>query len=151
MLVRALLLRHLGAKIDPVTLRANLPMVGVLTLDRSPYDGRDGRATNVCRLTASEGSNSTLVELFNARVLKIECRGLLIAGEEDHWNRKRKTTYPQAMWAWPFHGRSEAAGIFHTALRRRGRHIPRSVGGANLVETASIDRCTDIHRFFHCI
>lgn len=107
MLVRALLLRHLGAKIDPARLRAAQPMVGLLTLDRSPYDGRDGRGRNVCRLMAADHGRTPQIELFSARLIRIEKHGILIAGEEDHWNRKRRTTYPQALWAWPFDGKPQ--------------------------------------------
>ena len=104
MLVRALLLRHLGAKIDSATLRATQPLVGLLTLGRSSYDGRDGRGVNVCRLMPAGSGLTPHVELLSARLIRIERRGLLICGEEDHCNRKRCTTYPQALWAWPLDG-----------------------------------------------
>jgi len=91
-----------------VTLRAAQPLVGLLTLDRSPYEGRDGRGRNVCRLMPAGSGCTPYVELLSARLVRIEKRGLLIVGEEDHWNRKRCITHPPALWAWPFDGRPEA-------------------------------------------
>jgi len=49
----------------------------------------------------TSGELQPLVELFGARLLRIEARGVLIAGEQDFWNRKRRLTYPQVLWAWP--------------------------------------------------
>ena len=109
MLVRALLLRHLGVKIDAARLRATQPIVGLLTLDRSLYGGRDGRGRDVCRVMPVGPGCTPHVELLSARLIRIEKRGLLIVGEEDQWNRKRRTTYPQALWAWPFEGKAQPA------------------------------------------
>ena len=42
-----------------------------------------------------------LVEMFSARLVRIEARGILISGEEDEWDRKRRTSFRQTLWAWP--------------------------------------------------
>ncbi|WP_416761895.1 hypothetical protein ACNI65_06470 [Roseateles sp. So40a] len=101
MLVRALCLRRLGVKLSAEELRASSPMAGVLRMNRSLYAGRDGRGKDVCLLMPNNGEVRPLVELFDARLIRIEPRGLLIGGEEDFWNRKRKTSYPQVLWCWP--------------------------------------------------
>lgn len=41
------------------------------------------------------------MELFSARVLRIEDRGILVGGHEEFWNRKQRTSYVQVLWAWP--------------------------------------------------
>ncbi|MFX1678036.1 hypothetical protein PV762_02285 [Mitsuaria sp. CC2] len=43
------------------------------------------------------------VELFSARIVKVETRGMLITGEEEEWERKVCRKYEQTIWAWP-HG-----------------------------------------------
>lgn len=101
MLVRALRLRDRGRKIDPAALRSMVPLEGRLQLHASRYEGRDGRGRTVCLLMPLSGSVQPLVELFSAKLLRIEARGLVISGEEDHWERKRRTTFRQALWAWP--------------------------------------------------
>ncbi len=53
------------------------------------------------------GEVPPLVELFSAKLLRIETRGILIAGEEEVWDRKRKTTYRQTLWAWPLPPQAE--------------------------------------------
>lgn len=103
MLVQALCLRRQGVKLTPEELRAVTPMVGTLVLDKSTYKGRDGRGDQVCLLMPTGNSTIPHVELFSARLIRIEQRGILIGGEEDLWNRKKRTTYPQVLWAWPFH------------------------------------------------
>ena len=47
------------------------------------------------------GSLQPLVEMFSARLVRIEARGILVSGEEDEWNRKRRTSFRQTLWAWP--------------------------------------------------
>lgn len=102
MLVRALCLRRQGVKLTPEELRSTTPMVGTLIMRKSVYRGRDGRGNQVCLLMPTAKSVQPYVELFSARLIRIEERGILIAGEEDVWNRKRQTTYAQTLWAWPF-------------------------------------------------
>jgi hypothetical protein len=52
-----------------------------------------------------EGSGfGEALELYSARLLKIESRGILIAGEEEFWARKRCTSFKQTIWAWPAPG-----------------------------------------------
>ncbi|MBO9689766.1 MAG: hypothetical protein J7598_24460 [Mitsuaria chitosanitabida] len=80
MLVRALLLRHLGIKIDPATLRTIQPMVGLISLNRSTDEGRDGRGPQVCLLMPVSTGCIPHVELRSARLIRIEKRELLISG-----------------------------------------------------------------------
>lgn len=101
MLVHALLLRRQGIRRSPEELKAATPLVGRLRLRASEFEGRDGRGRQVCLLMPVEEGVQPLVELFSARLLRIEDRGVLIGGEEDFWNRKRRTTYTQVLWAWP--------------------------------------------------
>lgn len=116
MLVRALLLRHHGARVATEQLRCREPMTGRLQLRMSHYEGRDGRGRQVCLLMPPDiRSCQPLVELFSARLLRIEDRGILIGGREEFWDRKRKTEYPQVLWAWPLP--PEAAGRPRTESR----------------------------------
>lgn len=101
MLVRALRLRHRGLKLSAEELKAATPLSGRLQMQDSHYNGRDGRGKQVCLLLPLSGRAEPLVELFSARVLRIESRGVLIGGEEDFWNRKVCSTYRQVLWAWP--------------------------------------------------
>lgn len=103
MLVQALCLRRAGVKLSPAELRAARPLVGKLHFLANQYQGRDGRGRQVCHLMPVTGALPPIVELFDAKVVKIEDRGVLIAGTEEHWNRKLRKTFPQAIWAWPFH------------------------------------------------
>lgn len=101
MLVRALCLRRQGEKLTVAELKVALPMTGQLHMHCSGYAGRDGRGRQVCILWPQERSAGPLVELLDAKLVRIEPRGVLIRGTEDIWNRKRKVSYPQALWAWP--------------------------------------------------
>lgn len=101
MLVQALCLRHLGRKLPVEVLRAAVPMEGDLRLIDSFYGGRDGRGKQLCLLVPQSGEVRTLVELYSARLIRIETRGILIGGEEEVWDRKRVTKYRQTLWAWP--------------------------------------------------
>ena len=103
MLVQALCLRREGIKLSEEQLRAAKPMVGRLHLRANEYRGRDGRGRQVCLLMPVTGAYPPVIELFDAKLVKIEDRGLLIAGTEEAWNRKQRKTFPQAIWAWPFH------------------------------------------------
>ncbi|WP_158238817.1 hypothetical protein [Roseateles chitinivorans] len=49
------------------------------------------------------------VELVDARVLRIEQRGILVGGVEDTWYRKKRTSFTQVLWAWPMDGGSHKA------------------------------------------
>nr|WP_297383592.1 hypothetical protein [uncultured Roseateles sp.] len=106
MLVHALRLRKLGVKLTPAELRLQTPLVGYLTLRPSVYSGRDGRGRWFCCVVPEEPGFGETVELYSARLLKIESRGILIAGEEESWARKRCTTFNQTIWAWPAPGGS---------------------------------------------
>ncbi|WP_141100953.1 hypothetical protein [Roseateles aquatilis] len=101
MLVYALRLRRAGVKLTPVEVRGQTPLLGNLAFRRSFYEGRDDRGPMVCLLTPQRGECGWHVELLNAQVLRIEPRGMLIAGEEDEWVRKKRTSHRQAIWAWP--------------------------------------------------
>ena len=101
MLVHALLLRRQGIRRSPEELKASTPLIGRLRLRASHYEGRDGRGRQVCLLMPVEEGVQPIVELFSARLLRIEDRGVLIGGEEEFWNRKRRATYTQVIWAWP--------------------------------------------------
>jgi len=70
-------------------------MVGELTYGPHLH----GRSTS-CLLMPLAGSTDPLVQLFSCRI-KIERRGILIRGEEDHWRRKHRESYQQTVWAWP--------------------------------------------------
>ncbi|MFX1682929.1 hypothetical protein PV762_27260 [Mitsuaria sp. CC2] len=101
MLVRALRLRRQGIRLPIEELRAEVPLAGHLLMRESAYQGRDGRGKQVCLLMPPSGSAVPIVELFSARLLRIESRGLLIGGHEEFWNRKQKTSHVQVLWAWP--------------------------------------------------
>ena len=101
MLVRALRLRRQGARLSAAELRAEVPLAGFLRMRDSAYQGRDGRGAQVCLLMPQTGGVVPIVELFSARVLRIEDRGILVGGREEFWNRKQRTTYVQVLWAWP--------------------------------------------------
>ena len=107
MLVRALRLRRQGVRLSAAELRAEVPLAGLLRIRDSTYQGRDGRGKQVCLLMPQTGGVVPLVELFSARVLRIEDRGILVGGHEELWNRKRRTTYVQVLWAWPMPPESE--------------------------------------------
>ena len=106
MLVHALRLRSRGVKLTPAELRAQRPLAGRLSFNRSAYQGRDERGLWVCTLMPELGESGWSVELFDARVLRIEQRGILVGGFEDTWLRKRRTSYTQVLWAWPAGGES---------------------------------------------
>jgi hypothetical protein len=96
MLVKALRLRNLGLRIVKDDLRALAPMVGMLRYEDQPH----GESSMVCLLMPVGGSTEPLVQMFHCRI-RIEKRGLLIRGTEHVWQRKRRDSYPQAVWAWP--------------------------------------------------
>lgn len=96
MLVRALCLRRLGLRLDADQLRDIEPMLGLLRYEDQPH----GQCSMVCLLMPVGGSTDPLVQLFHCRI-KIERRGLLIRGTEYVWQRKRRESYPQTVWAWP--------------------------------------------------
>lgn len=101
MLVQALRLRRQGARLSTAELRAEVPLAGVLRMRDSAYQCRDGRGKQVCLLMPQTGGVVPIVELFSARVLRIEDRGILVGGHEEFWNRKQRTTHVQVLWAWP--------------------------------------------------
>ena len=96
MLVKALRLRYLGQKLPKDALRQEIPLIGDLRYEDQPH----GRSSMVCLLMPVGGSTDPLVQLFSSRI-KIEKRGILICGTEYVWQRKRRDSYPQALWAWP--------------------------------------------------
>ncbi|WP_377153714.1 hypothetical protein ACFJIX_18970 [Roseateles sp. UC29_93] len=104
MLVHALRLRFQGVKLTPAELRAQTPLMGHLNFNQSFYQGRDERGLWVCTLMPELGECGWSVELFDARVLRIETRGILVGGVEDTWLRKKRTSYTQVLWAWPVSG-----------------------------------------------
>ena len=78
-------------------------MVGCLRYEANPYRGSDGRGALTCLLMPVGSSTDPHVQLFSARIRRIDARGIIIQGVEEHWQRKRHTDYPQALWAWPIH------------------------------------------------
>jgi len=96
MLVKALRLRQFGVKLPREMLRIEPPLVGELRYEDQPH----GRSSMVCLLMPVGGSTDPLVQLFTCTI-KIEKRGILIRGTEYVWQRKRRNSYPQALWAWP--------------------------------------------------
>lgn len=101
MLVQALCLRRLGRRLSPEALRAAVPLEGQLRMVDNYYEGRDGRGRQICLLMPPTGTVPPLVELYSAKLIRIEARGILIAGVEETWDRKRKVEYRQTLWAWP--------------------------------------------------
>ena len=104
MLVHALRLRKLGVKLTPAELRLQTPLVGHLGFMPSTYGKRDGRGAWYCCIVPQTPHPNGTLELYSARLLKIEARGILIAGTEEFWERKRCTSFRQAVWAWPAPG-----------------------------------------------
>lgn len=76
-------------------------MVGNLRYEASYYGGKDGNGAYACLLMPLTGSTEPEVQLFHAKVIKIETRGVLIQGHEHVWRRKERLTYPQTLWCWP--------------------------------------------------
>lgn len=101
MLVKALCLRYLGHKLSADELRGELPMIGNLRFEDSPLGPRTGRGALTCLLMPLTGSTEPKVQLFHARVRRIDARGLIIQGTEDVWRRKARDSYRQALWCWP--------------------------------------------------
>jgi hypothetical protein len=101
MLVRALRLRHHGVRLTADELRAVEPLVGRLQYEANPTGGRDDRGALTCLLMPLGNSVEPQLQLFHARVRRIDRRGLVIQGTEDHWVRMKRESYRQALWAWP--------------------------------------------------
>lgn len=101
MLVQALLLRHQGKPIDPVVLRKTTPLLGELSYHPSQYQGRDGRGLMNALLVPTGDLRQPEITLYSARFVKVERRGILIAGLEEEWHRKICKKYRQTLWAWP--------------------------------------------------
>lgn len=101
MLVHALCLRKLGVKLTPAELRLQTPIVGNLRFVPSTYERRDGRGAWYCCIVPEVWQRGGTLELYSAKLLKIESRGILIAGMEEFWERKRCTSFRQTVWAWP--------------------------------------------------
>jgi len=77
-------------------------MLGWLRFEDSYYRGSDGRGAHVCLLMPDDTTiTDPLVQLYRAKIVKVEKRGILIRGEEDHWRRKERTTHMQTLWCWP--------------------------------------------------
>lgn len=64
---------------------------------KSPYDNRDDRRYMWCLLTPRQGECGRCVEIYSAKVLRIETRGILIGGTEEVWERERCFKQPQVM------------------------------------------------------
>ena len=103
LLVKALCLRRQGLRLSADELRGVVPMLGRLRYEANPYKGQDGRGALTCLLMPVGSSIDPQVQLFSARIRRIDARGIIIQGTEEVWNRKRHTDYPQALWAWPIH------------------------------------------------
>lgn len=78
-------------------------MVGNLRYEASPSGPQSGKGALTCILMPLSGSTEPCIQLFNARVRTIDKRGIIIQGTEEVWQRKRRTDYRQALWAWPIH------------------------------------------------
>ncbi len=103
MLVRAFCLRHLGVRLPKEHIRRQSPMVGNLRYEASYYGGKDGNGAYACLLMPVSGSTEPDVQLYHAKIIKVETRGILIQGQEHVWRRKERTIYPQTLWCWPVH------------------------------------------------
>ncbi|MEO5690101.1 MAG: hypothetical protein ABIR54_22300 [Burkholderiaceae bacterium] len=101
MLVKALRLRRLGTRISAEELRAETPSLGNLRYEANPLQGRDGQGALTCLLMPLSKSTDPEVQLFHAKVRRIDGRGILIQGIEALWKRKHRTDYQQTLWAWP--------------------------------------------------
>jgi len=44
------------------------------------------------------GSTEPEVQLFHAKIIKVEARGILIQGQENVWSRKERLSYPRTLW-----------------------------------------------------
>jgi hypothetical protein len=100
-LVRALCLRHLGIRLGADQVRAEIPLVGNLRYESNPIGPASGKGALTCLLMPLTGSTDPHVQLFHARVRRIDGRGIIIQGIEEVWRRKHRTDYPQALWCWP--------------------------------------------------
>ena len=76
-------------------------MVGRLRYEASYYGGKDGNGAYACLLMPVSGSTEPEVQLYHAKVIKVEERGILIQGQEYVWRRKERMVYPQTLWCWP--------------------------------------------------
>ena len=78
-------------------------MVGNLRYEANPTGPQSGKGALTCILMPLSGSTDPCVQLFHAHVRTIDKRGIIIQGLEEVWQRKRRTDYRQALWAWPIH------------------------------------------------
>jgi hypothetical protein len=100
MLVKALRLRYLGVRLSAAELNAETPILGNLRYEANPLRGRDGNGALTCLVMPLSRSVDPHVQLFHAKVRRIDGRGILIQGAEAVWKRKSRTDYPQTLWAW---------------------------------------------------
>jgi hypothetical protein len=102
MLVRMLKLRHLGQRLSLEALRSAKPDLGYLYVIEEVarrYPGK--RDIRMAMLKSSPHACEGVENLHGVRLVKIDQRGLVLAGVEEHWHRKQRTDYRQAWWCWP--------------------------------------------------
>lgn len=100
MLVKVKMLRHHGEKLLADRVRGGGWLQGSLLALPEP-ERRMGRGKMVVNLLPIGDEFEPLRQLFDARLVRIERRGLVLAGVEEFWDRKRCTDYPQAWWCVP--------------------------------------------------
>src|SRR5262249_10841256 len=100
MLVKALPLRHLGRRLTADELQC-VPMVGNLRVEAELTRRQDRAIARMAILLPLNNAVDPLIQLHAIRLLKVDNRGMLIAGIEEHWQRKQRTDYRQALWCWP--------------------------------------------------
>jgi hypothetical protein len=105
MLVKALCLRNLGRRLSAEELRAAKPLTGNLRVEPELTRGQLPNSARMALLLPVGKGVDPLVQLHGMRLLKIDDRGLLIAGIEERWERKKRIDYRQALWCWPVDAR----------------------------------------------
>jgi hypothetical protein len=102
--VAVLCLREKGRRLSADELAQRRPLVGLLTIDvgHERWDRRQGEKARHALLYDPDATEG-LAELHRAVVLKMNQRGMVLAGHEEVWGRrgKERQVYRQAWWCWP--------------------------------------------------
>jgi hypothetical protein len=101
MLVKALCLRCRGRRLLVETLRSTPPYAGRLRVEPELTRRQSPNRARMALLLPLDNGVDPLVKLHGIRLLTINERGLVIAGLEEHWSRKQRNDYRQALWCWP--------------------------------------------------
>lgn len=103
MLVSVYLLRHKGERLPLEDASTKAPYRGYIRITREP-GGRVGRWQRTALLMAAPSSTNVIIQLHRvAEPVLWDERGLLLAGSEYEWDRKRQTTHRQS-WLIKFNG-----------------------------------------------